>query len=109
MTIRLTERRNPATQRIDVAEPIEIVDLIAAEDATIPALVHGAARDRSRDRAGRTLVPRRGPTGLRRRGSAAGSVCRRLRMPTFGTAGDQIGMIAAAPRSSNLQKARKTT
>jgi len=42
MSIRLTERRNPATQRIDVAEPLEIVDLIAAEDATVPALVQGA-------------------------------------------------------------------
>ena len=37
--VRLTERRNPRTARIDVATPLEIVDLIAAEDATVPATV----------------------------------------------------------------------
>ena len=37
---RLTERRNPRTTGIDLATPLEIVDLIHAEDATIPAAVH---------------------------------------------------------------------
>ena len=37
---RVTERRNPRTAAIDLASPLEIVDLIAAEDATIPAAVH---------------------------------------------------------------------
>jgi N-acetylmuramic acid 6-phosphate etherase len=37
--LRLTERRNPRTARIDVATPLEIVDLIAAEDAGVPAAV----------------------------------------------------------------------
>jgi N-acetylmuramic acid 6-phosphate etherase len=37
--LRLTERRNPGTANIDVASPLEIVDLIAAEDATVPAAV----------------------------------------------------------------------
>src|SRR2546428_307005 len=32
---RLTEQRNPRTQRIDVAATLEIVDLINAEDATV--------------------------------------------------------------------------
>src|SRR5918996_3111649 len=38
---RLTEQRNPRTERIDVASSLEIVDLIGAEDATVPAAVHG--------------------------------------------------------------------
>jgi N-acetylmuramic acid 6-phosphate etherase len=37
---RLTEQRNPRTERIDVASPLEIVDLLNAEDA----LVAGAVR-----------------------------------------------------------------
>src|SRR5579885_942750 len=37
---RLTEQRNPRTQRIDVASSLEIVDLINAEDATVPQAVH---------------------------------------------------------------------
>src|SRR3954463_6623927 len=36
---RLTERRNPNTTAIDLASPLEIVDLINAEDATVPAAV----------------------------------------------------------------------
>ncbi len=36
---RLTERRNPRTAAIDRATALEIVDLIAAEDTTVPAAV----------------------------------------------------------------------
>lgn len=36
---RLTERRNPRTTEIDLASPIEIVDLINAEDATVAGAV----------------------------------------------------------------------
>ncbi|MBA3521967.1 MAG: hypothetical protein H0T90_05630, partial [Gemmatimonadales bacterium] len=36
---RLTERRNPRSHTIDTASPLEIVDLIGAEDATVPAAV----------------------------------------------------------------------
>ena len=39
---RLTERRNPRTAEIDRASALEIVDLIAAEDAGVPAAVAGA-------------------------------------------------------------------
>jgi N-acetylmuramic acid 6-phosphate etherase len=39
---RLTERRNPRTAAIDVASPLEIVDLIATEDAGVPAAVANA-------------------------------------------------------------------
>ncbi len=37
--LRLTERRNPRSVQIDLASPRELVDLIAAEDATVPAAV----------------------------------------------------------------------
>jgi N-acetylmuramic acid 6-phosphate etherase len=40
--LRLTERRNPNTADIDTASPLEIVDLIAAEDAGVPHAVAGA-------------------------------------------------------------------
>jgi N-acetylmuramic acid 6-phosphate etherase len=36
---RLTERRNPRTTEIDLASPLEIVDLINAEDQSVPAAV----------------------------------------------------------------------
>ena len=36
---RITERRNPRTVAIDLASPIEIVDLIGAEDRTVPDAV----------------------------------------------------------------------
>ena len=36
---RLTEQRNPRTERIDVASPLEIVDLINAEDALVAPAV----------------------------------------------------------------------
>jgi N-acetylmuramic acid 6-phosphate etherase len=42
---RLTEQRNPRTQQIDVANPDEIVALINAEDARVPAAVAAAAPD----------------------------------------------------------------
>ena len=42
---RLTERRNPRTTRIDKASALEIVDLIGAEDATVPAAVARARED----------------------------------------------------------------
>ncbi len=41
-SLRLTERRNPRTVAIDVATPQERVDLIAAEDATVPLAVAAA-------------------------------------------------------------------
>ena len=36
---RITEKRNPRTANIDLASPLEIVDLIAAEDARVPEAV----------------------------------------------------------------------
>ena len=37
---RITEKRKPRSANIDLASPLEIVDLIAAEDARVPAAVH---------------------------------------------------------------------
>src|SRR5256714_14509585 len=45
---RLTEQRNPRTQRIDVASSLEIVDLINAEDATVAPAVHAVRQDVAR-------------------------------------------------------------
>jgi N-acetylmuramic acid 6-phosphate etherase len=42
---RLTEHRNPRTRDIDLADPLEIVDLINAEDRDVPEAVH-AERER---------------------------------------------------------------
>ena len=36
---RITEKRNPRTANIDLASPLEIVDLVAAEDARVPEAV----------------------------------------------------------------------
>jgi N-acetylmuramic acid 6-phosphate etherase len=46
--IRLTERRNPRTANIDSASALEIVDLIGAEDAGVPAAVAEAREDIAR-------------------------------------------------------------
>ena len=46
--LRLTERRNPRTQRIDLASPREIVDLIMAQDAEVPSAVARAAAEVTR-------------------------------------------------------------
>jgi N-acetylmuramic acid 6-phosphate etherase len=45
---RLTERRNPSTATIDTASALEIVDLIGAEDATVPAAVARVREDMAR-------------------------------------------------------------
>ena len=45
---RLTERRNPRSATIDTASALEIVDLIGAEDAGVPAAVARAREDIAR-------------------------------------------------------------
>lgn len=45
---RLTERRNPGTTQIDVASAAEIVDLLNAEDRTVPVAVHAARGELAR-------------------------------------------------------------
>jgi N-acetylmuramic acid 6-phosphate etherase len=95
---RLTEQRNPRTQRIDVATTLEIVDLINAEDATVAPAVHAVREDISRaiDRVvaafrqdGRLIYVGAGTSG--RLGVLDASEC----PPTFGTPPEMVvGIIA---------------
>jgi len=45
---RITEKRNPRSANIDLASPLEIVDLIAAEDAGVPEAVHSQRQEIAR-------------------------------------------------------------
>src|SRR2546422_11028931 len=45
---RLTEQRNPRTERIDVASTLEIVDLLNAEDATVAGAVRAVRGELAR-------------------------------------------------------------
>jgi N-acetylmuramic acid 6-phosphate etherase len=95
---RLTEQRNPRSERIDVASSLEIADLIAAEDALVAAAVY---RERERvaraidlavaafQRGGRLLYVGAGTSG--RLGVLDASEC----PPTFGTPPEMVvGVIA---------------
>ena len=96
--LKLTERRNPSTQRIDEATPLEIVDLIAAEDATVPEAVHRTRQEIARAMelieasfraGGRLIYVGAGTSG--RLGVLDASEC----PPTFGTPpGMVVGVIA---------------
>jgi N-acetylmuramic acid 6-phosphate etherase len=96
--IRLTERRNPRTATIDIATPLEIVDLIGAEDATVPAAVARARVEIARAMelvetsfraGGRLLYVGAGTSG--RLGVLDASEC----PPTFGTPPEMVvGIIA---------------
>ena len=95
---RLTERRNPRTATIDVAAPIDIVDIIGAEDAGVPPAVAGARKDLGRTielleeafRAGGRLVyVGAGTSG--RLGVLDAAEC----PPTFGTPPDMVIAVIA--------------
>ena len=96
--IRLTERRNPRTAAIDTASPLEIVDLIAAEDAGVAGAVARARLEIARAMelveaafrsGGRLLYVGAGTSG--RLGVLDAAEC----PPTFGTPpGLVIGIIA---------------
>src|SRR5258708_17730896 len=45
---RLTEQRNPRTERIDVASALEIVDLLNGEDATVAGAVRAVRAELAR-------------------------------------------------------------
>src|SRR5437879_13059290 len=45
---RLTEQRNPRTERIDVASTLEIVDLLNGEDATVADAVRAVRAELAR-------------------------------------------------------------
>jgi N-acetylmuramic acid 6-phosphate etherase len=95
---RLTERRNPRTATIDKASALEIVDLIGAEDATVPAAVARAREDLARAvdlieaafrAGGRLIYVGAGTSG--RLGVLDAAEC----PPTFGTPPEMVvGMIA---------------
>ena len=96
--LRLTEQRNPRTTNIDAATPLEIVDLIGAEDAGVPAAV---ARARGEIAAAMALIEASFRAGGRlfyvgagtsgRLGVLDASEC----PPTFGTPPEMVtGIIA---------------
>jgi N-acetylmuramic acid 6-phosphate etherase len=95
---RLTERRNPRTTTIDKASALEIVDLIGAEDATVPAAVARAREDIARAvdlieaafrAGGRLIYVGAGTSG--RLGVLDAAEC----PPTFGTPPEMVvGVIA---------------
>jgi len=95
---RVTERRNPRTQQIDLAEPLGIVDLMLAEDGTVPGAV-ASQRERIADAiaaaestfrgGGRLFYVGAGTSG--RLGVLDASEC----PPTFGTDPEMVqGIIA---------------
>lgn len=100
---RLTERRNPRTTGIDRASALEIVDLIAAEDATVPAAVARAREELAASiemveaafrRGGRLLYVGAGTSG--RLGVLDAAEC----PPTFGTDPEMVvGIIAGGYRA----------
>jgi N-acetylmuramic acid 6-phosphate etherase len=100
---RLTERRNPRTTGIDRASALEIVDLIAAEDATVPAAVARAREELAASiemveaafrKGGRLLYVGAGTSG--RLGVLDAAEC----PPTFGTDPEMVvGIIAGGYRA----------
>ncbi|MEP6573814.1 MAG: N-acetylmuramic acid 6-phosphate etherase [Gemmatimonadota bacterium] len=101
--LRLTERRNPRTTTIDLASPLEIVDLIAVEDASVPVAVGRMRVEIARAielveaafrQGGRLLYVGAGTSG--RLGVLDASEC----PPTFGTPPEMVvGIIAGGYRA----------
>ncbi|MGI9078665.1 MAG: N-acetylmuramic acid 6-phosphate etherase, partial [Gemmatimonadaceae bacterium] len=95
---RVTERRNPRTAAIDLASPEEIVDLISAEDQTVPmavaeqraAIVHAIEiAEKTFRHGGRLFYVGAGTSG--RLGVLDAAEC----PPTFGTEPEMVqGIIA---------------
>ena len=95
---RLTERRNPRSERVDVASSLEIVDLMNAEDRSVPEAVHRAREGLARaidlvvaafSAGGRLVYVGAGTSG--RLGVLDATEC----PPTFGTPPEMVvGVIA---------------
>jgi N-acetylmuramic acid 6-phosphate etherase len=95
---RLTEQRNPRTERIDIASSLEIVDLLNAEDATVAGAVRAVRGELARaidlvvsafGRGGRLIYVGAGTSG--RLGVLDASEC----PPTFGIPPETVvGVIA---------------
>jgi N-acetylmuramic acid 6-phosphate etherase len=106
---RVTERRNPRTQQIDLADPLGIVDLMNAEDQEVPRAV-ASQRERIADAitaaeqtfraGGRLFYVGAGTSG--RLGVLDASEC----PPTFGTDPEMVqGIIAGgAPALTSAQE-----
>jgi N-acetylmuramic acid 6-phosphate etherase len=98
---RLTERRNPRSADIDLASPLEIVDLINAEDQSVPAAVASQRQEIAKAIAraektfrtnGRLFYVGAGTSG--RLGVLDASEC----PPTYGTDPEMVqGIIAGGP------------
>src|SRR5881409_2512241 len=95
---RLTEQRNPRTERIDVASTLEIVDLLNAEDATVAGAVRAVRAELARaidlvvdalGRGGRLIYVGAGTSG--RLGVLDASEC----PPTFGTPPERVQGVMA--------------
>ena len=112
---RLTERRNPRTAAIDTAASLEIVDLMSAEDAAVPAAVHRAREPIARTidlieaafrAGGRLFYVGAGTSG--RLGVRDASEC----PPTFGSEPEMVqgiiagGLPAILRRAGHTQKTR---
>jgi N-acetylmuramic acid 6-phosphate etherase len=103
LDVRLTERRNPRSSTIDTASALEIVDLIGAEDATVPGAVARARADIARAidlieagfrAGGRLIYVGAGTSG--RLGVLDAAEC----PPTFGTSPEMVvGIIAGGPEA----------
>ncbi|MDB4883446.1 MAG: N-acetylmuramic acid 6-phosphate etherase [Gemmatimonadetes bacterium] len=116
---RVTERRNPRTQQIDLADPLGIVDLMNAEDQEVPRVVATqraeiaqaiTAAETAFRAGGRLFYVGAGTSG--RLGVLDASEC----PPTFGTPPEMVqGIIAGGPAAltsaqegaeDNLEQAR---
>jgi N-acetylmuramic acid 6-phosphate etherase len=106
---RITERRNPRTQQIDLADPLGIVDLMNAEDQEVPRAVASqreriadaiAAAEQTFRAGGRLFYVGAGTSG--RLGVLDASEC----PPTFGTDPEMVqGIIAGgAPALTSAQE-----
>jgi N-acetylmuramic acid 6-phosphate etherase len=106
---RVTERRNPRTQQIDLADPLGIVDLMHAEDQEVPRAVATqreriaeaiAAAEQTFRAGGRLFYVGAGTSG--RLGVLDASEC----PPTFGTDPEMVqGIIAGgAPALTSAQE-----
>src|SRR3954447_20812142 len=100
---RVTEHRNPRTTSIDLASPLEIVDLINAEDATVAATVHSQREEIARAievaeatfrRGGRLFYVGAGTSGR------LGVLDASETTPTYGTDPEMVqGIIAGGPQA----------
>ena len=98
---RITEQRNPRSANVDLATPLEIVDIINAEDHTVPVAVKTARESIARAveeaeatfrRGGRLFYVGAGTSG--RLGVLDASEC----PPTYGTDPEMVqGIIAGGP------------